>query len=153
MSRTLTHLNRRGEASMVDVSSKPAVRREAVAAGRIVMHADTVKLIRENGFKKGDVLCVARIAAIQAAKQTQHLIPLCHQIPLAKVQVDFELQAKAVAITATAITTAPTGVEMEALTAVSLAALTIYDMCKAVDKKMRIEGIKLLKKTKAEHGA
>lgn len=153
MSRSLTHLNRRGEASMVDVSSKPAVRREAVAAGRIVMHADTVKLIRENGFKKGDVLCVARIAAIQAAKQTQHLIPLCHQIPLAKVQVDFELQAKAVAITATAITTAPTGVEMEALTAVSLAALTIYDMCKAVDKKMRIEGIKLLKKTKAEHGA
>lgn len=153
MSRTLTHLNRRGEASMVDVSSKPAVRREAVAAGRIVMNADTVKLIRENGFKKGDVLCVARIAAIQAAKQTQHLIPLCHQIPLAKVQVDFELQAKAVAITATAITTAPTGVEMEALTAVSLAALTIYDMCKAVDKKMRIEGIKLLKKTKAEHRA
>ena len=150
MSRSLTHLNHRGEASMVDVSSKPAVRREAVAAGRIVMHADTVKLIRENGFKKGDVLCVARIAAIQAAKQTQHLIPLCHQIPLAKVQVDFELQAKAVAITATAITTAPTGVEMEALTAVSLAALTIYDMCKAVDKKMRIEGIKLLKKTKAE---
>ena len=153
MSRTLTHLNRRGEASMVDVSSKPAVRREAVAAGRIVMRAETLQLIRENGFKKGDVLCVARIAAIQAAKQTQHLIPLCHQIPLAKVQVDFELQAKAVAITATALTTAPTGVEMEALTAVSLAALTIYDMCKAVDKKMRIEGIKLLKKTKAEHGA
>jgi cyclic pyranopterin phosphate synthase len=150
MSRSLTHLNRRGEASMVDVSSKPAVRREAVAVGRIVMQADTVKRIRENSFKKGDVLCVARIAAIQAAKQTQHLIPLCHQIPLAKVQIDFELQAKAVAITATAITTAPTGVEMEALTAVSLAALTIYDMCKAVDKKMRIEGIKLLKKTKAE---
>jgi cyclic pyranopterin phosphate synthase len=150
MSRSLTHLNRRGEASMVDVSSKPAVRREAVAVGRIVMQADTVKRIRENSFKKGDVLCVARIAAIQAAKQTQHLIPLCHQIPLAKVQIDFELQAKVVAITATAITTAPTGVEMEALTAVSLAALTIYDMCKAVDKKMRIEGIKLLKKTKAE---
>jgi cyclic pyranopterin phosphate synthase len=150
MSRSLTHLNRRGEASMVDVSSKPAVRREAVAVGRIVMQADTVKRIRENSFKKGDVLCVARIAAIQAAKQTQHLIPLCHQIPLAKVKIDFELQAKAVAITATAITTAPTGVEMEALTAVSLATLTIYDMCKAVDKKMRIEGIKLLKKTKAE---
>jgi cyclic pyranopterin phosphate synthase len=150
MSRSLTHLNRRGEASMVDVSSKPAVRREAVAAGRIVMHADTVKRIRENSFKKGDVLCVARIAAIQAAKQTQHLIPLCHQIPLAKVQVDFELQTQAVAITATAITTAPTGVEMEALTAVSLAALTIYDMCKAVDKTMRIERIRLLKKTKAE---
>jgi cyclic pyranopterin phosphate synthase len=123
---------------------------ERLAVGRIVMQADTVKRIRENSFKKGDVLCVARIAAIQAAKQTQHLIPLCHQIPLAKVQIDFELQAKVVAITATAITTAPTGVEMEALTAVSLAALTIYDMCKAVDKKMRIEGIKLLKKTKAE---
>jgi cyclic pyranopterin phosphate synthase len=135
---------------MVDVSSKPAVRREAVAVGRIVMQADTVKRIRENSFKKGDVLCVARIAAIQAAKQTQHLIPLCHQIPLAKVQIDFELQAKAVAITATAITTAPTGVEMEALTAVSIAALTIYDMCKAVDKSMRVEGIKLLRKTKGE---
>ncbi len=148
MPRTLTHLNRRGEASMVDVSSKPAVRREAVAAGRIVMRAETLRLIRENGFKKGDVLCVARIAAIQAAKQTQQLIPLCHQIPLAKVQVDFDIQPKGVAITATVITTAPTGVEMEALTAVSVAALTIYDMCKAVDKKMRIEGVKVVKKVK-----
>jgi cyclic pyranopterin phosphate synthase len=96
------------------------------------------------------VLCVARIAGIQAAKQTQLLIPLCHQIPLAKVQVDFDVQAKAIRITAAAITTAPTGVEMEALTAVSIAALTIYDMCKAVDKSMRVEGIKLLRKTKGE---
>lgn len=144
----LTHIDKTGQATMVDVSAKPAVRREAVATGRIMLHADTVKLIRQNGLKKGDVLCVARIAAIQAAKQTQQLIPLCHQIPLAKVQVDFEIQPKAIAITATVITTAPTGVEMEALTAVSVAALTIYDMCKAVDKKMRIEGVKVVKKVK-----
>ena len=148
MSRKLTHLDSQGQASMVDVSAKPAVRREAVATGKIVLQPATIRLIRENGLKKGDVLCVARIAGIQAAKQTQLLIPLCHQIPLAKVQVDFEVQAKAIRITATAITTAPTGVEMEALTAVSIAALTIYDMCKAVDKSMRVEGIKLLRKTK-----
>jgi cyclic pyranopterin phosphate synthase len=150
MPRKLTHLDSQGQASMVDVSAKPAVRREAVATGKIVMRPATVCLIRENGLKKGDVLCVARIAGIQAAKQTQLLIPLCHQIPLAKVQVDFEVQAGGVRITATALTTAPTGVEMEALTAVSVAALTIYDMCKAVDKTMRIEGIKLLRKTKGE---
>lgn len=149
MPRKLTHLDSQGQASMVDVSAKPAVRREAVATGKIVMQPATIRLIRENGLKKGDVLCVARIAGIQAAKQTQLLIPLCHQIPLAKVQVDFDVQAKAVRITATAITTAPTGVEMEALTAVSVAALTIYDMCKAVDKSMGVEGIKLLRKTKA----
>ncbi|MBE7497661.1 MAG: cyclic pyranopterin monophosphate synthase MoaC [Verrucomicrobiaceae bacterium] len=145
----LTHIDPVGHASMVDVSSKPAVRREAVAVGRIVMQADTMRLIRQNGLKKGDVLCVARIAGIQAAKLTQTLIPLCHQIPLAKVQVDFELLPRAVAVTATVITTAPTGVEMEALTAVSVAALTIYDMCKAVDKKMRVEGVRVLRKTKA----
>ncbi|MFM2166928.1 MAG: cyclic pyranopterin monophosphate synthase MoaC [Verrucomicrobiota bacterium] len=150
MPRKLTHLDSQGQASMVDVSAKPAVRREAVATGQIVLQPATIRLIRENGLKKGDVLCVARIAGIQAAKQTQLLIPLCHQIPLAKVQVDFDVQAKAIRITATAITTAPTGVEMEALTAVSIAALTIYDMCKAVDKTMRVEGIKLLRKTKGE---
>ena len=145
----LTHIDKTGQATMVDVSAKPAVRREAVATGKIVLQAGTVDLIRQNGLKKGDVLCVARIAAIQAAKQTQQLIPLCHQIPLAKVQVDFDIQPKGVAITATVITTAPTGVEMEALTAVSVAALTIYDMCKAVDKKMRIEAVKVVKKVKA----
>jgi cyclic pyranopterin phosphate synthase len=150
MSRKLTHLDSQGQASMVDVSAKPAVRREAVATGKIVLQPATIRLIHENGLKKGDVLCVARIAGIQAAKQTQLLIPLCHQIPLAKVQVDFDVQAKAIRITAAAITTAPTGVEMEALTAVSIAALTIYDMCKAVDKSMRVEGIKLLRKTKGE---
>ncbi|HRH95736.1 MAG TPA: cyclic pyranopterin monophosphate synthase MoaC [Prosthecobacter sp.] len=144
----LTHLNRKGEAAMVDVSAKPSVRREAVAEGRIVLAPSTLDLIRKNQIKKGDVLSIARIAAIQAAKQTQYLIPLCHQIPLSKVQVEFELRAKAVHITATALTVAPTGVEMEALTAVSIAALTIYDMCKATDKKMRIEGVRLVSKTK-----
>jgi cyclic pyranopterin phosphate synthase len=144
----LTHLNRKGEAAMVDVSAKPPVRREAIAEGRILLAATTLDLIRKNQVKKGDVLSIARIAGIQAAKQTQYLIPLCHQIPLSKVQVDFELRPKAVHITATAVTVAPTGVEMEALTAVSIAALTIYDMCKAADKKMRIEGVRLVSKTK-----
>ena len=144
----LTHLNRKGEAAMVDVSAKPPVRREAVAEGRIVLATATLDLIRKNQIKKGDVLSVARIAGIQAAKQTQYLIPLCHQIPLCKVQIDFELRATAVHLTATAITVAATGVEMEALTAVSIAALTIYDMCKAADKKLRIEGIRLVSKTK-----
>ncbi|MBL9177818.1 MAG: cyclic pyranopterin monophosphate synthase MoaC [Verrucomicrobiaceae bacterium] len=144
----LTHLNRKGEAAMVDVSAKPPLRREAVAEGRIVLSPATLDLIRRNQIKKGDVLSVARIAGIQAAKQTQHLIPLCHQIPLSKVQIDFDLSPKAVHITATAITVAQTGVEMEALTAVSIAALTIYDMCKAADKKMRIEGVRLVGKTK-----
>jgi cyclic pyranopterin phosphate synthase len=150
ISKRLTHLDREGRASMVDVSAKPPVRREAVATGKIVLAAETVKLVRSNGLKKGDVLCVARIAGIQAAKQTQLLIPLCHQIPLSKVQIEFDVQERAIWITATAITNAPTGVEMEALTAVSVAALTIYDMCKAVDKKMRIEGVKLLSKVKGE---
>jgi len=150
ISKRLTHLDREGRASMVDVSAKPPVRREAVATGKIVLAAETVKLVRSNGLKKGDVLCVARIAGIQAAKQTQLLIPLCHQIPLSKVQIEFDVQERAICITATAITNAPTGVEMEALTAVSVAALTIYDMCKAVDKKMRIEGVKLLRKVKGE---
>lgn len=148
--KKLTHLDREGRASMVDVSAKPAVRREAVATGKIVLAAETVKLVRSNGLKKGDVICVARIAGIQAAKQTQLLIPLCHQIPLSKVQIDFDVHERAILITATAITNAPTGVEMEALTAVSVAALTIYDMCKAVDKKMRIEGVKLLRKVKSD---
>ena len=133
---------------MVDVSSKPPSRREATAKGRIVLAPATLDLIRANQIKKGDVLSIARIAGIQAAKQTQHLIPLCHQIPLSKVQIDFDLRPKAVHITATAITVAQTGVEMEALTAVSIAALTIYDMCKAADKKMRIEGVRLVGKTK-----
>ncbi|MBB5037161.1 cyclic pyranopterin monophosphate synthase MoaC [Prosthecobacter dejongeii] len=145
---SLTHLDDAGKASMVDISDKQPCLREAVAQGKILLHPETLRLIQENGHKKGDVLAVARIAAIQAAKQTQHLIPLCHQIPLSKVAVDFDLQTEAVQILATVKTTAATGVEMEALTAVSIAALTIYDMCKAVDKSMQITDIGLVSKTK-----
>lgn len=144
----LTHIDASGQASMVDVSGKPVQAREAVAAGRILLQPETLRLIRENGLKKGDVLAVARIAGIQAAKQTQLLIPLCHQIPLAKVAVDFEFKNDGIAITALAKTNAQTGVEMEALTAVSIAALTIYDMCKAVDKTMHITDVHLVSKTK-----
>ncbi len=134
---------------MVDVSAKPPLRREATAIGRITLAASTLSLIRRNQISKGDVLSIARIAGIQAAKQTQHLIPLCHQLPLSKVQIEFELQSNAIHITSTVTTIAQTGVEMEALTAVTIAALTIYDMCKAADKKMRIEGVRLLSKTKS----
>jgi cyclic pyranopterin phosphate synthase len=149
MSSSLTHTDSSGQASMVDVSAKPAVAREAVAEGRIHLQAETLRLIRENALKKGDVLAVARIAGIQAAKQTQMLIPLCHQIPLSQVKVDLTLEDTGIAIAATAKTTAPTGVEMEALTAVTLAALTIYDMCKAVDKTMIVTDVRLVSKTKA----
>ena len=145
---SLTHLDPAGKASMVDISDKKPCLREAIAEGRILLQADTLRLIQDNGLKKGDVLAVARIAGIQAAKQTQHLIPLCHQIPLSKVAVDFEILATGIHITGTVKTTAATGVEMEALTAVSIAALTLYDMCKAVDKAMQITDIRLLSKTK-----
>jgi cyclic pyranopterin monophosphate synthase len=145
----LTHLNNAGEASMVDISAKPVVTREAIATGRIQLQPATLELIKENGLKKGDVLAVARIAGIQAAKQTQHLIPLCHQIPLAKIAVDFLITDDGITATTTVKTTAQTGVEMEALTAVNLALLTIYDMCKAVDKAMRLDGIHLVSKTKS----
>jgi cyclic pyranopterin phosphate synthase len=147
-SSSLTHTDASGQASMVDVSGKPPVAREATAQGRINLQPATVRLIQENGLKKGDVLAVARIAGIQAAKQTQMLIPLCHQIPLSQVKVEFVVEATGIAISATAKTIAATGVEMEALTAVSLAALTIYDMCKAVDKDMSITEVRLISKTK-----
>jgi cyclic pyranopterin monophosphate synthase len=145
----LTHLNNAGEASMVDISAKPVVTREAIATGRIQLQPATLELIKENGLKKGDVLAVARIAGIQAAKQTQHLIPLCHQIPLAKIAMDFLMTDDGITATATVKTAAQTGVEMEALTAVNMALLTIYDMCKAVDKAMRLDGIHLVSKTKS----
>lgn len=145
---SLTHLNEQGEASMVDISAKAASRREAVAAGSILLQAATLALVRDNQIKKGDVLAVARIAGIQAAKQTQHLIPLCHQLALTKVGVEFAFTEGGITATALARTTGQTGVEMEALTAVSVALLTIYDMCKAVDKTMRIEGVHLVSKTK-----
>lgn len=147
---SLTHTNEHGEASMVDVSAKSLSHREAIATGRIQLQPATLELIRQNQIQKGDVLAVARIAGIQAAKQTQHLIPLCHQIALSKVSVDFAFADDGITVTALAKTTAQTGVEMEALTAVSVSLLTIYDMCKAVDKSMRFDGVHLVSKTKTK---
>lgn len=143
-----SHLDAAGTARMVDTGRKPIQRRTAIAGGFIVLAPSTVTALRAHALPKGDVLTVARIAAIQAAKRTDSLIPLCHSLPLDAVDLDFSVQENGVAIQATAITTAKTGVEMEALTAVSIAALTIYDMCKAVDKNMVIQDIRLLSKTK-----
>jgi len=147
---SLTHLRKDGSAAMVDVSGKPVVRREAVAEGFIQLKPETVSAIAEGQMPKGDVLAVARIAGIQAAKKTADLIPLCHQLPLTKVAVDFSVEEKGVRITCSVRTDAKTGVEMEALTAVSVASLTIYDMCKAIDKEMVVQEVKLLQKTKEE---
>ena len=146
----LTHLGDDGAAAMVDVSGKAIVDREALAEGFVRLEEGTLRLIRDDGISKGSVFGVARVAAIQAAKQTQNLIPLCHQIPLHRVAVDFEISEGGVEIQCGVATQARTGVEMEALTGVSVAALTIYDMCKAVDKSMVIEGIRLVEKTKGE---
>jgi cyclic pyranopterin phosphate synthase len=143
-----SHLDAEGTARMVDIGAKPVQRRIAIAAGFIECSPTTVQSLRARALPKGDVLTVARIAAIQAAKRTDELIPLCHGLPLDKVDVDFEVQERGVNIRATASTAAKTGVEMEALTAVSVAALTIYDMCKAVDKAMIIGGIHLVQKIK-----
>jgi cyclic pyranopterin phosphate synthase len=146
----LTHLNARGEANMVDVSHKPVLFREAVARGEIRLQKSTVDLIKSQKMAKGNVLGAARLAGILAAKKTGELIPLCHPLPLTHCEVNLEVPASAdrIIITASAKIAAQTGVEMEALTAVSIAALTIYDMCKAVDKKMRIGAIQLVSKTK-----
>lgn len=144
----LSHVDKQGDARMVDVSGKAIVHRVAVAAGRIELQRETVRLIRENLVKKGDVLSVARIAAIMGGKRTSELIPLCHNIPINSIDVAFEMGEDAIDIEARAVCDAKTGIEMEALTAVSVAALTIYDMCKAVDKSMRITGIHLKEKTK-----
>ena len=146
-----THIDAKGEARMVDVSDKPVQQRTAVARGEIHMAKETLKLIRSDKITKGNVLATARIAGIQGAKRTGDLIPMCHPLPINHCEVDFELPKSGdrIAITASAKVTAQTGVEMEALTAVNLAALTIYDMCKAVDKKMRITNVKLISKTKA----
>ena len=152
--RTLTHIDQSGNASMVDVSAKPDTERIAIAAGSVVMQPETLRLVADNAFDKGDVLAVARIAGIMGAKQTSNLIPLCHPLPLSRIAVDFDLDtdASAVHITAEAKTTGKTGVEMEALTAVSTAALTIYDMCKAVDRAMRIESVRLIRKSGGQSG-
>ena len=148
--KKLTHINAKGEAKMVDVSTKPVQQRAATARGEIRMVKETLRLIRRDKIAKGNVLATARLAGIQAAKRTGDLIPLCHPLPINHCEVEFEFpkSGNAIVITATAKVTAQTGVEMEALTAVNLAALTIYDMCKAVDKKMRITNVKLVSKTK-----
>jgi cyclic pyranopterin phosphate synthase len=154
MTSQLTHLNAKGEASMVDVSEKDATTRVAVAEGFVRMQPETLDLIETGGHAKGDVLAVARIAGIQGAKQCSHLIPLCHPLALSKVQVDFEIDRTnhRVRIISLCKLTGQTGVEMEALTATSVAALTLFDMCKAVDKTMVIEGIKVLEKTGGKSG-
>jgi cyclic pyranopterin phosphate synthase len=146
----LSHVGEDGSARMVDVSAKPVRMREATAAGRIGLRAETLALITENKIAKGNVFATARIAGIQAAKQTSQLIPLCHGLNLSHVDLELSLGEGAVEVTCTARTAAQTGVEMEALTGVSLALLTIYDMCKAVDKEMEISGVRLLSKTKRD---
>lgn len=148
-----THFDEAGNAVMVDVSDKQETERVATAKGRVLMKAETGRLIAERGFKKGDVLTVAQLAGIMGAKKTPELIPLCHPLALTKVTVDLELAGEtAVEITATCKLKGRTGVEMEALTAVSVAALTVYDMCKAVDKEMRITDIRLVSKTGGKSG-
>ncbi len=148
--RKLSHLNARGEASMVDVSAKPVQLRVAVARGEIRLAKATLKLIESNRIAKGNVLATARLAGILAAKKTGDLIPLCHPLPITHCEVNFETPKTRdrIVIVASAKIAAQTGVEMEALTAVSVAALTIYDMCKAVDKKMRVTDVRLVSKTK-----
>lgn len=148
MNKELTHLDARGNVQMVDVGDKHDTVRTAVARGEVQMKVETLALIRAGAIKKGDVLTVARIAGIQAAKRTAELIPLCHPLPLTKVDVALELEdaLPGVIITATTKVTGKTGVEMEALTAVAVAALTIYDMAKAVEKTMHIQNIRLIEK-------
>lgn len=148
--KPLSHLNAAGEASMVDVTAKPIVLREAVASGEIRLAKTTLQLIERSRIAKGNVLVTARLAGIQAAKRTGELIPLCHPLPITHCEVNFVVPPSRdrIEITATTRIAAQTGVEMEALTAVSVAALTIYDMCKAVDKRMRIQNVRLRSKTK-----
>jgi len=150
----LTHLDEAGAARMVDVGDKPESERVAVAAGTVTMQPETLRLVREGALKKGDVLTVARVAGIMAAKRTSELIPLCHPIALTKIDVDLTIDEvrNAIDIRATARTRGRTGVEMEALTAVTVAALTVYDMAKAVDRAMRIGDVRLLEKTGGVHG-
>jgi cyclic pyranopterin monophosphate synthase len=153
-SSKLSHLSRSGEARMVDVSAKAITERVAVAEGRVLMQASTLKLVRSGDAKKGDVLGTARIAGIMAAKRTHELIPLCHPLSLTQVEVDLEPddELPGVAVRARVKVAGKTGVEMEALTAVSIACLTIYDMVKAVERGMRIEGIRLVEKSGGKSG-
>jgi cyclic pyranopterin phosphate synthase len=148
----LTHLDDSGAAHMVDVGGKAATARRAVASGRITMSQEALEAIREGNAPKGDVLATARIAGIMAAKRTGELIPLCHPLGLEAVAIDFAFEEDAIRATATASLTAKTGVEMEAMTAVSVALLTIYDMAKAIDKGMVIESVRLIAKTGGKSG-
>ena len=150
----LTHLDASGRPRMVDVTGKPDTQREAAARGRVRMKPATFDLIKKGGMAKGDVLAAARLAGIMAAKQTPQLIPLCHPVLIGDVKVEFNLDEKnsTVEITAMVKSTGKTGVEMEALTAVAIAALTIYDMCKAVERGIQIEGIRLIRKSGGKSG-
>jgi cyclic pyranopterin monophosphate synthase len=151
----LTHLDKQGRASMVDVGEKPSTRRRAVAEGRITMQTETLNLVAEGGHKKGDVLAVARVAGIMAAKKTAELVPLCHPLQLTRIEVELTLDpgSSSVGCTGTAEAHGPTGVEIEALTAVQIALLTIYDMCKAVDRGMVISDVRLVSKAGGRSGS
>lgn len=148
--KSLSHLDASGRANMVDVGHKPNQFRTARAGGKILINPETIETVRASLLKKGDVLTVAEIAGIQAAKNTAALIPLCHPLMLTKVEVKATLEADGIRITSLVKTRGQTGVEMEALTGVSVALLTVYDMCKAMDKQMRIENIELIEKTKTD---
>lgn len=152
--KKLSHLNEDGSAHMVDVGGKEATRREATAQAVVSMSAETLKLAADGQMKKGDVFGAARIAGIMAAKKTSELIPLCHPLPIDKVSVEFDIDdtANTITISATAATTAKTGVEMEAMTAAATAALVIYDMCKAAEKGITIESVKLISKSGGKSG-
>lgn len=146
--KEFSHLDPEGHSRMVDVSAKPDVQRQAIAEGRLTCAAETIRLLRAQALPKGDVLTVAQIAGVQAAKATSTLIPLCHSLALTGVKLEFTVESDGIVIRATVRTTGKTGVEMEALTAVSVAALTLYDMCKAVDKGMSIGSIHVVEKRK-----
>jgi cyclic pyranopterin monophosphate synthase len=154
MNPSLSHLDETGRARMVDVGAKPDTERVAIAKGEVHMRLETLELIRHGAMKKGDVLAIAQIAGVMAAKRTSELIPLCHPLPLTQIDVQVELEQTlpGLVITATARTIGKTGVEMEALTAVSVAALTVYDMAKAVEKTMRIQNIRLIEKHGGQSG-
>ena len=148
----MSHVDDKGNARMVDVGAKKIQNRRAVAGGLIRMSADTIKAIREDQVKKGNVLAAARIAGIQAAKSTSNLIPLCHPLPLDSIRVDFEFPGEGVQVSCTVSCQARTGVEMEALTGTAMALLTIYDMCKSIDRGMSLEQVRLLQKEKEDLG-
>lgn len=150
MSKKLTHIDEKGQATMVDVGDKTPQTRIAKAVGKILLQENTIQLIKENNIVKGDVLTVAKIAGIQAAKRTAELIPLCHPLYLTKIDIEFEIKTSQIEVWSLVKCEGKTGVEMEALTAVNVALLTIYDMCKAVDKQMEFSGIKLLEKQKLD---